>query len=285
MTGSAQSGGIVGERLRGMFTAGVTDVYMEQGIGFDGAVGVSAGAAFGCNVKSRQIGRVIRYNKRFCRDWRFAGIRSWLFTGDLYGADFDYRRLPEELDPWDTETFRKNPMAFWCVCTDADTGEPVYWRCSDGGKKDLLYIRASASMPVASRPVEVDGRRLLDGGIADSIPLRFFEEQGYARNVVILTQPADYRKAPLSHAALLHRFLLPYPAVEKRLLHRHIDYNRETAYARMEAALGKALVICPDAPLGIGSVCHDPDELERVYQIGRKKGEETAARVKRFLES
>ena len=159
-----------GGAMRGMFTAGVTDVYMEQGISFDGAVGVSAGAAFGCNVRvaADRPGDPLQQALQglaLCRD------RSWLFTGDLYGADFDYRRLPEELDPWDTETFRKNPMAFWCVCTDADTGEPVYWRCSSGGKKDLLYIRASASMPVASRPVEVDGRRLLDGGIADSIPL------------------------------------------------------------------------------------------------------------------
>ncbi|MCI1397708.1 MAG: patatin family protein [Lachnospiraceae bacterium] len=272
-----------GGAMRGMFTAGITDVYMEQGIDFDGMIGVSAGAAFGCNYKSRQIGRVIRYNKRFCRNWHFAGIRSWLITGDLYGADFDYRKLPAELDPWDTKTFQENPMAFWCVCTDADTGEAVYHRCEDGGERDLLYIRASASMPVASRPVQVDGRRLLDGGIADSIPLRFFEDQGYDRNVVILTQPADYKKQPMAHAALLHRFLTAYPAVEAKLRTRHIDYNRQTAYARMEEELGRALVICPDTPLRIGSVCHDPQELERVYQIGRKKGEETAARVRQFL--
>jgi predicted patatin/cPLA2 family phospholipase len=272
-----------GGAMRGMFTAGVTDVFMENGIDFDGVIGVSAGAAFGCNYKSRQIGRTIRYNKRFCRNWHYAGFRSWLLTGNLYNADFDYRLLPDRLDPWDTRTFAANPQEFWCVCTDAQSGEACYFRCMDGGRRDLDLIRASASMPIASKPVEVDGKKLLDGGISDSIPLRFFEKQGYDRNVVLLTQPRNYRKEPLGHEKLLRFLLRKTPKVAERLANRHNDYNKEVAYVHEEEKKGSAFVICPDEPLGIGSICHDPDELQRVYDIGRKKGEKVWRAAADFL--
>ena len=123
-TGLVMEGGA----MRGMFTCGVIDVFMENDITFDSAIGVSAGAVFGCNVKSKQIGRAIRYNKRFCRNKNYESIRSLLRTGDLYNADFCYRLLPDELDPWDSETFAANPMDFYVVCTDVETGKPVYHR-------------------------------------------------------------------------------------------------------------------------------------------------------------
>ena len=185
-----------GGAMRGMFTCGALDVFMEQGIVFDGMIGVSAGAVFGCNYKSRQPGRALRYNKRYCADKRYCSFDSLLRTGDLYNAEFCYHTLPTELDVFDTAAFQKNPMAFYVTCTDVTTGKAVYHRCDNGDGEDILWMRASASMPLVSRVVEIGEEKLLDGGIADSVPLEYMESLGYRGNVVILTQPLDYMKKP-----------------------------------------------------------------------------------------
>ena len=157
--------------MRGLFTAGVIDVMMEQNIVFDGAVGVSAGAVFGCNYKSHQIGRVLRYNLAFCQDPRYCSMRSRIKTGDLFGADFCYRQIPDELDVFDREAYANSPMDFYVVGTDVRSGRAVYHNCLTGDHEDLDWLRASASMPLASQIVSVGNRNLCDGGIADSIPL------------------------------------------------------------------------------------------------------------------
>ncbi len=273
-----------GGAMRGMFTAGVTDVMMENGIEFDSAIGVSAGAAFGCNVKSRQIGRAIRYNKRFCRDWRFCSIRSWLLTGDLYGAKFCYETLPYQLDPYDIDTYAANPMDFYVVTTDMDTGKALYHNCLEGGGDDLLWIRASASMPVASRPVILHGRKLSDGGTANAVPLDFMIHKGIEKNVVILTQPDSYRKEQMKHFSLIRLMLARYPALVRALETRPARYNRNIEFVRQQEAAGNAFVIRPDAPLNIGSVEHDPAELERVYQIGREVALRELPALREFIE-
>ena len=140
-----------GGSMRGMFTCGVTDVFMEHGLTFDGAVGVSAGATFGANIKSRQLGRARRYNEKYCSDRRYASYWSLLTTGDLFNVDFCYRVLPYELDIWDDAAFAANPMEFYLVASDVETGRPVYYRCGTGKQKDIEWIRASASMPMVSR--------------------------------------------------------------------------------------------------------------------------------------
>ena len=178
-----------GGAMRGMFTCGVIDVLMENGITFDAAAGISAGAAFGCNYKSRQIGRPIRYNKRYGSDPRYMSFRSLLKTGDLYNADFCYRELPDVLDPFDRKAFRDNPMAFYIGATDVKTGKSVYHLCSDGEERDILWMRASASMPLVSRPVDVDGYLLLDGGITDPVPLDHMQSLGFDRHVVMSGMP------------------------------------------------------------------------------------------------
>lgn len=133
---------------------------------------------FGCNFKSKQIGRAIRYNKKYCNDPRYCGIRSLIRTGDLYGADFCYRELPDRLDPFDRETFRKNPSAFYVGATDLKTGQCIYHKCADGGETDIQWMRASASMPFVSRPVSVGGYLLLDGGISDPVPYCLYGKHG-----------------------------------------------------------------------------------------------------------
>ena len=269
--------------MRGMFTSGVLDVLMENGIEFDGAIGVSAGATFGCNIKSRQPGRAIRYNKHFSHDWRYCSLRSLLTTGDLYGADFCYNELPKHLDLFDFDTYRSNPMEFWVVASDCETGKPVYKRLDTCNDSDLTWMRASASMPAVSRIVEIDGRKLLDGGITDSIPLAYFESIGYDRNVVVLTQPETYRKGPNRLMWLMRLILRRYPMIVKALRDRHLEYNQTTANVRQRAAQGDVLVICPDKPLGISRTEKNPDELQRVYDEGRRIATLQLDRIRQFL--
>lgn len=270
-----------GGAMRGLFTAGVLDVMMESDLSFDGCVGVSAGAAFGCNIKSRQIGRVLRYNLDYCNDPRYCSIRSLLKTGDLFGAKFCYDDLPNELDPFDNETYDSNPMAFYAVCTDVETGKAIYPRCDRASKDTFTYIQASASMPFVSRPVSIGGMTLLDGGIADPIPLQFFQEKGYKRNVVVLTQPRDYVKSPVPSSVRM--LLLRYPKVADTMLRRHLIYKDEQELAAEAERKGEAFVICPESPLPIGRVEHDPNVIRQTYELGRSAAKSRMDELKRFV--
>ena len=269
-----------GGSMRGMFTAGVTDVFMEHGLTFDGAVGVSAGATFGANIKSRQIGRALRYNKQFCRDPRYASFRSLITTGDLFNADFCYRELSWEIDIWDSDSFASNPMECYVVASDVETGQPVYYHCKKGGEKDILWFRASASMPLLSRIVEIGGRYLLDGGITDSIPLRFMEKIGYTRNVVILTQPKTYTKQANPLMPLVQLKYGRFPNFVRAMADRHLRYNNTLRYIEEREKSGETFVIRPPKDLRIGRMERDPKELERVYNIGRNTAETCIARMK-----
>ena len=236
---------------------------------------------FGCNIKSRQIGRPIRYNKKYCKDPRYCSIRSLLKTGDLYGVEFCYHELPDVLDPFDQDTFRQNPMAFYVGATDVNTGRVVFHKCSDGGETDIQWMRASSSMPVVSRPVTIGKYTLLDGGIACPVPYRFMEKKGYDRNVIILTQPEGYRKtkSPSALQAMLRR----YPAISRAMGKRHIIYNRQMEQIEERERQGKAIVIRPPEELKIGRTEKDPEELERVYQIGRRSAWEELEKIQKFL--
>lgn len=258
-----------GGAMRGLFTAGVLDVLMENGVTFDGAVGVSAGAAFGCNIKSHQAGRVLRYNTRFCSDKRYCGMSSLLKTGNIYSTDFCYGEVPLKYDLFDFETYEKDPMEFYVVSTDVETGKPVYHKyagMSDGG---FDWIRASASMPLVSRIVEINGQKLLDGGISDSIPVEFFESLGYDRNVAVLTQPKTYKKSKNKMMPLIKIKYRKYPKFIETVENRHIMYNAETALVSEKEHNGTLFVIRPESPLPVGRVEKDPEKLKEAYEIGR----------------
>lgn len=272
-----------GGAMRGMFTAGVTDVLMENGIEFDGGIGVSAGACFGCNYKSKQIGRAIRYNMKYCKDKRYCSLRSLIFTGDLYGADFCYRELPEKLDIFDNEAYNNNPMEFYVTCTDINTGEAIYKKCETFEGNLLEWIRASASLPLVSRIVKVDGYELLDGGIADSVPVRYFESIGYNKNVVILTQPKGYIKKKNELMPILKVVMRKYPNLINALAKRHEIYNETTEYIEEKEEKGELFVIRPSKKLPIGKIERDPQKLKEVYELGRREAEKNIDKIKEFL--
>ena len=273
-----------GGAMRGLWTAGVIDVMMEHDIRPDGLIGVSAGAAFGCNYKSRQIGRAIRYNTRFAKDPRYSGWKSLLKSGDYFNAEFGYHVVPYEYDIFDTETFEKDPLEFTVVCTDVETGAAVYHQMDHVDYDELEWLRASASMPLASKIVEVDGWKLLDGGVGDSIPLEYFEKQGYKRNVVILTQPLGYRKKHLALMPLMRLALRKYPHFLKALDERHLMYNCQLDYVAEAERLGRCLVIRPDEDIPIGHLSHDPQQMRLVYDMGRKVGERYIDKIKEYYE-
>ena len=271
-----------GGAMRGLWTAGVTDVMMEHDIWPDGLIGVSAGAAFGCNYKSRQPGRAIRYNTRFARDSRYSGIKSWLTSGNYYNAEFGYHTMPRELDIFDDDVFNHNPMAFYVVCTDVLTGEAVYQELTEATEDTYDWIRASASMPLASKMVALQGRKLLDGGVADSIPLAYFESIGYQRNVVILTQPIGYQKEHLKLMPLMRLSLRHYPKMVEALDCRHVMYNQQLEYVAQAEREGRCLVIRPKEKIPIGHISHDAKQMRLVYEQGRAEGEEYLDSIRDF---
>jgi predicted patatin/cPLA2 family phospholipase len=271
-----------GGAMRGLWTAGITDVMMEHDIWPDGLIGVSAGAAFGCNYKSRQIGRAIRYNMRFAKDSRYSGIRSLLTTGDYFNAEFDYHIVHKQYEIYDDDAFNRNPMEFIVVCTDVETGEAVYKPLTEANYDTYEWIRASASMPLVSKVVSIQGRKLLDGGVADSIPLAYTESIGYDRNVVVLTQPLGYQKEHNRLMPLMRFALRRYPEMIKALDYRHIMYNKQLEYVAQAEREGRCLVIRHDAKIPIGHISHNPQQMQHVYQIGRAIGERYIERIKDF---
>ena len=273
-----------GGAMRGMFTAGVLDVLMENGLVTDGAIGVSAGAVFGCNYKSHQIGRVIRYNTEYCNDKRYASFKNLLKTGNLYSEQFCYHEVPDRLDPFDEATFAASPMDFFVVCTDVKTGEPIYHKCRKGDAEDVRWMEASASMPLAAKIVKIGHYGLLDGGVADSIPVRFFESIGYKRNLIILTQPKGYTKKKNKFLPAIRARYFRYPAFVEAVADRHERYNETTSYISMLEQAGQAYVIRPPIPLEIGAMERDPAQLRRVYETGRAVAQIQVEKIRDFLE-
>lgn len=273
-----------GGAMRGMFTAGVIDVMMEEGIEFDGAIGVSAGAAFGCNYKSKQIGRVIRYNTRFCKDKRYGGMGVLLKTGNYYSKEFCYEEVPMVHDVFDFDTYERNPMEFYVVATNVETGKAVYHKLADRNDHGFEWIRASASMPLVSEFVSLEGEQYLDGALADSIPIQHFESIGYDRNIVVLTQPKGFRKKQDKALPLMKFKYRNYPRLVEVMEKRHLQYNNTLAYISRKERKGKLLVIRPESPLPVSRTEKDPEKLRRAYEMGRQEATRRMAEIKQYME-
>lgn len=271
-----------GGGVRGIYTAGILDVFMENGIAFDGVIGVSAGAIHGCSYLSGQHGRSIRYYKKYCGDPRFMSMQSLLKTGDYVGVEFCYHELPEKLDVYDNETFKACGIPFYVVCTNVETGKPEYIQLTDMNAQ-IDYLRASASLPYFSRIVEIGGKKYLDGGCTDSVPVEAFQRMGYGRNVVVLTRPADYRKKEELRAlpGLVYR---KYPAFSAALRNRHNAYNDQAARIKLLERSGQIFVIRPEKALEIGRLETDPEKVQEIYDLGRDDAEKALTGLKAWMQ-
>lgn len=270
-----------GGGMRGIYTAGVLDAFMENDIYFDGVIGVSAGAIHGCSFVSRQKGRSLRYYKKYCGDPRFMSFRNWIATGDFVGAEFCYHELPNKLDLYDYDTFNQSETKFYVTCTDVETGKAVHKHITDM-YGEIDYLRASASLPHFSRIVKIGEKKYLDGAVADSMPVEAFQQMGYAKNVVILTREAGYIKKPEVSwlSKLVYR---EYPEFTNMLLNRHNHYNESTKKIEQMEKEGSVLVIRPENSLNIGRLENNPEKIQEIYDTGYQDGMKLAEKVKNFL--
>lgn len=272
-----------GGAKRGIYTAGVLDVLLENDIMTDGVIGVSAGAIHGCSYVSKQIGRSIRYNLKYNDDYRFMSLKSWLKTGNLVDADFAYHELPEKLDVFDHKTFANNPAAFYVTCSNLETGKAEYIRCPEMKGKYMDYLRASASMPFVSQIVEIDRKHFLDGGITDSIPLQAAFDLGFAKNIVVCTRPEGYFKKPFTLTWLAKLVYKKFPQFIKALQNRHIMYNQELAQINKLQTEGKIFVIRPTRYIKIKRMETNPDIIKAMYELGRRDAADSLEALKAFL--
>lgn len=272
-----------GGGLRGLYTAGILDSWMQHDIHFDGVIGVSAGALFGCNFKSHQIGRALRYNILLKDEPRYMSLRSFIKTGNIVGADFAYHEVPTKIDIVDVETFENDPTHFYVVATDIATGMPFYHEMKTFNYEELEWMRATGSMPIVSTPVPLEGKFYLDGGISDSIPLAHFQSIGYEQNVVILTRPRGYIKKPTSMGWIYRICCRKYPKIADAMIRRHEMYNKQIEYILEEEKKGNTLLIFPNESLHIGRIELNEEKMKQVHRLGVEKGEETAKAIIDFL--
>ncbi|MGI6754754.1 MAG: patatin-like phospholipase family protein [Atopobiaceae bacterium] len=283
-----------GGGCRGVFTAGVLDVLMEHGVyDFSSVWGTSAGALNATSYKSRQIGRTLRIILAFRDDKRMMSLRSFAKTGNLTGDEFLYHEVQDEIDPADIETFNNNPLRMYCVTTDMVFGSPVYLECSSL-PHDVDMIRASASLPLFSRPVECAGHRLLDGGTSDSIPLEAaLDLKGTPvqtphphaeRALVVLTQHTSYIKDGKTEqlVARSHRYD-EYPYYIHALKSRADRYNAQRNRVWQLEQEGRAFVFSPSKPVSVSTAERKGELLLELYIDGRTQAQNRLSALKEFL--
>lgn len=273
-----------GGALRGLYTAGVLDVLMENKIEISEIVGVSAGALFGVNYFSNQKGRAIRYNKKYCGDSRYMSLKSLILTGNYINKEFAFYKVTKELDPFDNEEFKKNKKDFYAVVTNVETGKPEYLKV-ESPIDDLEILRASSAIPLASKMIKIDGKKYLDGGISDSIPIHYNKKK-YKKNIIILTQPLDYRKRPLpkSKETIVKLKFHKYPYLINTMINRHKEYNKVIEDIIDMENKGEVFVIRPDKRLNIKLSENSPEKLQEIYNIGVENGKKIISSLKEYIE-
>lgn len=272
-----------GGGMRGVYTSGVLDFFLDKGIEFSGVYGVSAGAVNMCSYLSKQRGRALDVSVDYLDSKKYCSVESFLSTGDLFHVDTCYHLIPEYLSPYDYETFDRYAGKAFSVATDIVRGRPEYFRIRDM-KKDIDKIRASASLPLVSRNVKIDGGLYLDGGISDSIPVRKSVMDGNRKNVVVMTKEVGYVRKPSSHLGLVKLRYLRYPKVAQLMAQRHVSYNEQLAYIGRLQESGQAFVIRPKSAGNVGRVERDAEKLKDLYRQGYQDAAECYDRLMEFLE-
>ncbi len=269
-----------GGAMRALFTNGVLDVFLERGLLCKEIVGVSAGALLGYNYVAGAVGRSCFINLRYCDDWRYLSMRSFILTGNAFGRNFVFDTLPNKLELFNYHAFDTSPMHLTVATSNLETGEANYHRIVDSAE-DIPYLIASSSMPLVSEIVELDNKQLLDGGTCDSVPISYATTAfPTCKRVIICTNHADYIRRPNKLMALMHQRYTNFPFYLERAAARHYDYNRCYRTLKRMHADGEAFVIWPPEPVGVSNIEHDRDKLFTLY----KQGVETAMRVWPALE-
>ena len=273
-----------GGGMKGVYTAGVLDYFLDKGIEFSSVYGVSAGACHMCSYLSKQRGRALDVMVDYLDTRRYCSVESLLTTGNLFNVDICYHLIPEYLYPYDYEAFHRYQGKAYSVATDIVTGRPEYFRIRDM-KADIDKIRASASLPLVSRNVKIGDHYYLDGGISDPIPLQQSVMDGNQKYVVIMTKEVGFVRKPSGQLALMKARYRRYPRVWQLMAGRHISYNEQLEYISRQQREGKAFVIRPKTPSDVGRVEKDRDKLYLLYQQGYDDAEECGGELLRYLDT
>lgn len=272
-----------GGGMRGMFTTGVIDYFIEVGIEFPVVVGVSAGACHGMNYISKQKYRSRDIVLDFIHDPRYCGLKNLLTTGSLFGTDFAYYQIPVKYNLFDYQGFVDSKSEFYNVMSHLESGEASYPLLTDM-RKDMEYLHASSSLPFISKKVEIDQNYYLDGGVSDAIPLRFSESIGCRKNVVILTRPKGYRKSEKSKSSLIVRaYYGKYPKFVAMIESRNKRYNEALDYVEQEEKKGIVLVLRPDDSLKLKRIEKDITKLNAAYQMGYDYAKAEVNQIIKFM--
>lgn len=273
-----------GGGMKGAYTTGVLDFFLEKGIEFSRVYGVSAGAIHMMSYLSRQRKRSINIGLKYAKDKRYCSVESLLRTGDIFNADMCYNLIPRKYDPFDNEAFLRYKGKAFAVVTNIETGKPEYLRVRDGFA-DLQKIRASASLPMVSRNVEIDGKLYLDGGISDAIPIQKSILDGNEKNIVILTKEVGYVRKPSSQLGAIKVRYRKFPKVYELMKNRHTAYNDTMSFLRRQQENGQAFVIQPQKPSDVGRLEKDPKKIEALYKEGYRDAAACYEQMLQYLES
>lgn len=272
-----------GGAMRGQFTAGVLDFFMEQGLLAQRVYGTSAGALNGLNYVAGDYGRSCFINMKYCTDWRYLSMRNYAISGNAFGVEFLLNTIPNELEDYDYAHFANSPSTLTVVSSNLDLGEADYHEVHDLQSADLAYVGASASMPLVNKIVEVDNKHLLDGGTCDSVAYMKSLLDGARKQVIVLTQDETYVKRPNKLMALANARYRTYPLFLERLAMRHYEYNQ--AYRRIARMheQGEAYVLRPAKPVTVASMESDPDKLLDLYSQGYEQAALHWNDIQRYL--
>lgn len=270
-----------GGAMRGLYTCGVLDVFLEENINVDGIIGVSAGALFGINYCSKQKGRVLRYQKKYLKEKNYIGLKPLLKTGNIVNKQLAYYDIPRKLDIFDEEEFKKSNIDFYTVVTNITTGKAEYIKITDT-KKQIKYFEATAAMPFVSKIVEIGNEKYLDGALADSIPIEKCQSMGYDKIIVILTRPLNYKKKkpPKFIAKKLYK---EYPKLIDAINSRYIRYNSTIDKIIEEEKNKNIFVIRPSKTMKISRIEKDLDKIQEMYDLGVNDTKKVINELREYL--
>lgn len=271
-----------GGGMRGVYTAGVLEYFMEKDLYFPYVIGVSAGACMAASYLSRQKGRNRQVNIEFVNDPRYLSYRNYWKKKQLFDMDFVFDEIPNRLVPYDYETFLKRTEQFVVVTTDCMTGEPIYYHMDEHGESMLQLIRASSSLPFVAPTVAYQDKFLLDGGIIDPIPIKKAQQDGFDKNVVILTKPVGYKKKASRFSSLFK--YKQYPIISEKLQTRYQLYNDTLDYIEKEKEQGTTFLFQPSKPLPVSRIEKNQQKLIDLYDLGWQDAKNNYEKLIAFLE-
>ncbi|MGG2468215.1 MAG: patatin-like phospholipase family protein [Paraclostridium dentum] len=271
-----------GGGMRGIYTAGVLDFFIEKNIEVDITIGVSAGSCHASSYLSKQYKRAYNATVDYINDKRYLSFSNLIKTGSIFGMDFMFNKIPNELNIYDYDTFAKSKSKFVVVATNCETGSPEYFELKDL-KKEIIYMQASCSIPMFANIVEIDDFKLVDGGVSDSIPIEYSLNQGYKKNIVVLTRDITYKKNKQKFLPIVNRKYKKYPNLVKAIENRHLNYNKSLNLVNQLEKDGDVLVIRPKKPVNVSQIEKNAKKLTSLYEEGYDDAKELYDKILDFI--